>query len=180
MAAAMAFAAWQERVRTPYAASLAQNDDARVTDAILRAVNSEGRYKSGEQKGQPMWVKWRDLYQKFHWYRLGGATVRRVRDALMADGIIEGEMLRDTDEETNKEVGQPKWTGRVRPIVVETTPFVPDPSTWLFASPVTIARDKLILSGRLEAELRQKVNPNTGKKIGRPNVWVRPVERETL
>jgi hypothetical protein len=116
MNAAMAFAEWQELVRTPYAPSLAQNEDARVTDAILRAVDSECRYKAGEFKGQPMYVKWRDLYRAHAWHRLGGATVRRVRDALMADGIIEGEMEKAMDPESGREVGPPKWTGRVRPI----------------------------------------------------------------
>jgi hypothetical protein len=63
-----------------------------------------------------MWVKWRDLYRSGKWQRFGGPLVKRVRESLVADRIIEEETERATDPETNREVGPPKWTGRVRPI----------------------------------------------------------------
>jgi len=116
MKAAMHFCEWQEKVRAEYTPSQASEKatDSIVTEKILKAVEKEGRDKDGNRR----LVKWSFLSRKYHFDRLGAALVKRVREAMMADGVIEGDMHQEYDKFENP-VGKPVWTGMVQPAAGE-------------------------------------------------------------
>jgi hypothetical protein len=101
MQAALRFAEWQELVKMVYCASPAQNDDAKITVAILAALKEEG----GEM------VRFRDLARKHNWARkFGSPAVTRVKWSLIKEELIHAE-LRIDPETDNPIPGE--YTGRV-------------------------------------------------------------------
>ncbi len=75
--AALRFMEWQEALRGSYQPSEAIDDDARCTEALLKAVDEHGSFK------------WNTVCKNRHWTQKWGASrVARIRGALVATGQI--------------------------------------------------------------------------------------------
>ena len=69
MQAAIFFMEWQERIKSVYTASTAQNDDAKITCAARCNGRSGSR---GEEGDTARWVKWSGIARAKNWQRMGG------------------------------------------------------------------------------------------------------------
>jgi hypothetical protein len=84
LAAAVAFAEWQSKVRLWFSAGEALNLDARITDAILDEMS-----RHCHPDGSPAPVKLMEVTRNKNWGRKYGSTnVTRTRKALIEDGSI--------------------------------------------------------------------------------------------
>jgi hypothetical protein len=101
---------WQERVKSIYCASYAQNEDAKITGAVLDAL-AEARAEALEDGDKAGCVYWAELIRAHHWGRkFGSSNVARVKRALLDDRVIESRL--ETDDDGNPIPG--KHTGWVR------------------------------------------------------------------
>jgi hypothetical protein len=101
MRCAIAFAAWQLRVREVYFSSEATNPQAVVAENILAHL---AEYRTPE--GQPEWVSWGGLARKEHFTRKHGPGIpAMVRDQLAKEGDIEVQYHGSNDVGRRKPIG---------------------------------------------------------------------------
>jgi hypothetical protein len=78
--AAIAFAEWQERVRTSFQPGMARNQSAQCMEAILPVIAKITD-----------WFRWRDLVLKKSWSKTWGTLVTQCKDNLVREGTLEAE-----------------------------------------------------------------------------------------
>jgi hypothetical protein len=114
--AAEKFVAWQARVRDYYAAGVAENTDAIVTDLILSAM-AETRYVNPD--GSSKRIRLNDLLRNRNYAKsYGGPLVSRVRKSLIDDEYIVQEMTAGSKEDRPRATGW-YWLNPNRPELAE-------------------------------------------------------------